>query len=219
MPGYRRGRLRARRRLFGNRLFGRGRIYRRRKRFSNIRRMVQRDGLITKLRYTPQVQTSVGGVIQSYFGVRNPSSALDWTGVSALYDFYRIHAVRFQWIPTTPNDVVATRVFHPMYILIDQDDIDNTNFTSADVYLQYSNVRIMNLYQPWSIMFKVSKIMSANKYNSGTTGAINGLSTGHFDINTRPDIGIVTWYSSGLTAAAEYGTFIITLYTSFRSRR
>lgn len=192
-----------------------------RRKYATIRKQIGIDGMITKLRAVQNITVTSTNLL-SYINLRNPENALDWTGMSTLYDYYRVHKVKIQYVPTQPLDTSSVLKYAPLYIVTDQDDTDSGNFTANTVLLQYGNVAIKNLYRPWTYIAKVSNIMSATKINAGTNGPINILRSGHYDVNTRPDNGVCVWRAEGLTNTGTdvtYGKITVTWYCSFKNRR
>lgn len=189
-----------------------------RRRYFRIRRQIGTSGLMTKVRQSVAV-TAAGTTFSLWVSLRNPQDALDWTGLSALYDFYRVHRVKLKYTPYRPNDENTLATFRPLYIVTDQDDYDNTAFTDISIYQQYDRCAIKNLYRPWSYMAYVSKMISATRINQGTSGPLNVLSSGHMDINTKSDNGIISMRAEGLSNNVQYGDILITYYISFKARR
>lgn len=190
----------------------------RRKRYFRIRRQIGTSGLITKIRHTLNVNAN-GTTFSAYIPLRNPQNALDWTGLSALYDFYRVHRVKLRFTPFRPNDNTTIIPWRQVYIVTDQDDYDNTAFTDTTIYQQYDRCTMRNLYRPWTYTAYVKKMISATRINAGTSGPMNLLSSGHYDINTKPDNGIISMRAEDLGNNGQYGQILITYYVSFTARR
>lgn len=191
------------------------------KKFRGVRKYKSGIGDVTKTKLRLITVTggtaTAGGLVSSFFLLRDPSGANDWSNYTSLYDFYRVCAIKVKWIPSDPS-YTAAPAYHPMYLITDQDDIDNTNLTSTAIYVQYDNVQIKDMHRPWSFYRKVPKVSTAANISGGGTTS-NILTNGFCDINTRPQNGVFSFRAESLTALKEYGTFIVTYYVKFLNRR
>lgn len=198
------------------------RVGRRTKRFV-IKRYLRKKAKLGlnayKLKLPVQSVTSdVAGVINPAFSTRIPSGALELTNFNALYDSYRVCAVKVKFIPYGPNDTTSTRDYQPLFGVHDPDDLSGTNtITSVNQILQYDNFKTFNLYKPWKWYFKVSKIMNGKQAN-GTDDIIT-YGRGLIDINTPCYTGNMCFYGIDYTPSTKYGNLIVTYYILYANRR
>lgn len=168
----------------------------------------------TKLRYVFAVTSDGGGNISGYASCTNPTTAVngagsyqEWTEFTALYDLYKVHALKVQYVPSKPNDTYTTTAFAPLYIV---HDIDNTGsaLASVNAAIEYSNMKVMNMYRPWKYYRKVPTTTNQQK----TVGVYN-------TVGTPINVGAFQWYGTGYDISDNYGTMIFTMYTTFKNRR
>lgn len=160
-----------------------------------------------KLRLTNTLSSDAGGTITQYYNFRDPSSTNDWSNFSALYDSYRVFALKIKFVPLYPNNLSATTTYMPLYWCVDQDNVDNTGITSVGNIVQYENLKVKNMYKPWKIYIKCPKWLQAS------------LPGGFQDIANPVSNGVLVSYGSGFNASSDWGTMIVTYYVGFKNRR
>lgn len=207
-----------RRRFRKKRIFGRRRG---RKIVRRYRRKMSKLGRhFYKLKYTTAV-TAAAGVLSLKFTMRYPDSALELSAFNALFDSYRVCALKLKFYPSVPNDTSTTTAYSPLYAVVDQDaDSSGANFlTSVNQALQYERVRAINMYKPWKLYVKIPKVYSGFT-NSGTPRTrCTVLKDGFIDINTPMYTGTVGFYGTGFTGTTNYGNLVVTYYTAYENRR
>lgn len=156
-----------------------------------------------KLKRVYPLSTSAG-LITFTDNPRNPSSAQDWSSVAALFDSYRVCAVKYKFIPSRPNDTTLTTAYEPLYAAWDS---DGTGPTSINAAMQYENLKIKNLSMPWSIYQYIGKIVTS------------GESTGYASTASPITTGEMVFLASGLNSSATYGQLIQTYYLAVKDRK
>lgn len=205
-----------RRRPYRRRRFGR---YSKRRIIKGYLRKKVKKGNVTvvKLRAAMTVTTNVAGIIDrvfynsrpdNYDGDGNPLQ--DWSNYAGVYDSYRVCAIKVKYIPSFPNDTSTVTGFFPMYVVHDVDDV--TPIASANTAIQYENMKIKNMYRPWSVYYRIPKYTSM-----ATAGTM--VAPGYIDVAYPKDAGSVKLYCSGLDVSTDYGRFIATYYCAFKNRR
>lgn len=173
-----------------------------------------------KLRTNPEMITDAAGTMQYRFSTTNPSlttsinggaysnAVNDWTNIITLYDQYKVNAIKIVYTPYHPNDTVALQVFKAMYSIIDYDSVNPpANYNQIS---EYENMKIKNLYMPWTIYYRIPK-------SYGGTGPSVGF--GWFDIANPQANGCIQLYGTGLDASDTYGQLTVTYYVSCKNRR
>lgn len=180
--------------------------------FSKHRRFRQRAGIgkgmgkrFFKLRAVQLMSTTVGGDFATVF-TNNPSGCSDWASVQALFDDYRVCALKIQWVPQLPNDTSAQTGYKPFYIVGDANDV--TALTGITDAIQYENCKVKNLYRPWTYYFKFPKA------TAGST-----LMNGYRDTSVISGTQSVKTYSTGLDTSQDYGQFILSFYITVKNRK
>lgn len=163
-----------------------------------------------KLRLVTSFDTSAAGIL-NYAWTSNPSSYQDWTSVSSLFDTYRTCAIKLKYIPHAPNDTTSTVAFQPVYVIGDPDS-SSAPISAINDAVQYENLKVKNLYRPWTHYYKFPKL-------SSTGGSNVVLNKGYTDCANPTSIGLVQAYTNNLSLSTTYGTVISTLYIVARGRR
>lgn len=148
--------------------------------------------------------TTSSGLISFTDNPRNISAAQDYSNVAGLFDTYRCCAVKYKFIPAFPYDTSVTTNYTPLYVTF---DTDGTGPSTINAALQYENLKLKNMYRPWTVYYKLPKI--------STSGAIMG----YCDIDSPSTVGEVTFLASGLNTTATYGQLIQTYYVVVRDRK
>lgn len=138
-----------------------------------------------------------------------PSNSLEEvSSIGALFDQYRVHAIKIAYFPQLPNDTSTVTGFFPMYTVVDR-DTPNTSppITSIAVAVQYGSLKVYNMYRPWKRYIKVGKY------------AQSGNPLGTMDLANIPNYGCLDMYGTGFDISQTYGKFVITYYVSCTQRR
>lgn len=153
------------------------------------------------------------GTISSSVAIYDPQSAQEWSSIAALFDSFRVHAIKMQWLPYAPNEVQATQVYAPCYVLADF-DATSAPVATAAAAIEYENMKAKNLFRPWTYYVRVPKL-------TGTTiSNVVVHEGGYVDTTNLPtNLGQLQLFSSGNTGALNYGSYILTYYISCRDRR
>lgn len=178
------------------------------------------NATFVKLRYNYPLTTSSTGGLETRYNISNPTNVLfgsevvqDWSSFAALYDQYRVFAVKIKYIPNFPNNESTLTVFRPLYMVTDYDSI--VVLASVNEAIQYENLRVKNLQRPFSFYIRVPKLIATY----GVTGATVQVAQGWFDIAYPTDTGAIRTIATDLSASSIYGTFVITYYVGFKNRR
>lgn len=90
----------------------------------------------------------------------------------------------------------------------DQSTVPSTTITDL---IQYENLKIKNLYKPWTVYYKFPKVMA--------TGSNVVLRGGYQDCGSPIGIGVVGVYTDSVSLSQTYGTIISTIYLVAKNRR
>lgn len=167
--------------------------------------------LATKLRIRAyDITSDASGIIDEYYTGRNPSNSNDWNACVSLYDQYRVNGVKIKWFPYQPNSVTVK--YMPLYVVYDSDMSNGNPISSLATALDYGNVKVYNIYEPFSYFIKPGRIVA-----TGSTNVI--LQGGWIDTGAPTNIGCLGVYGEGFTASTIYGHFVITYYLELKNRR
>lgn len=205
MPYYRRNY----RRSYNRRPYRPKRVYRAKWSRKNPRQGMGDGKRFFKLRATVPLVSDAGGAIADVL-TNNPSATQDWPNISALFDSYKVCAIKVKFIPDKPNDTSTITSYKPFYMVHDPDDYGVP--TSSNQMIQYENVKIYNLYRPFSYYRRLSRQTSVGL---GTVV----LQGGYRDAGDVTATQSIKYYADGLDVSDNYGTFIVTLYVSAKNRR
>lgn len=180
-----------------------------RKKYSRKRPYYNMRGKVyVKLRVTATVSSNPGGqIIINY--TNNPSSLQDWTSISNLYDEYCVKAMAFKFIPFLPNDTSTTTGFFPLYSVIDQNSGSGILGSINDA-IQYENMRVFNMYRPWKLYRRFSKV---------TGNSITIVNNGYMPTASPTATAVCSFYGEGFDISQSYGTIIVTAYITARNRK
>lgn len=182
----------------------------------NFRRKWTRRGMgdkgrrFFKIRLELAVSTNAGGIM-TLAATNNPSGASDWSSISALFDAYKVAAMKIKYIPSLPNDTSVTTGYAPFYMIADADS-STTPLASTTDAIQYENMQVKNMYRPWSFYYKFPKRTAV------ATGA-TVLQGGYQDIAAVGASGGLYGYGLGFDASTTYGQAIVTYYITVTNRR
>lgn len=162
-----------------------------------------------KLKSAFGLSANVGGEINMAV-TDNPSAFGDWSSIAALFDTYKVAAIKVKFIPQLPNDTSTTTGFFPLYVVGDPNDstIPINSITSA---CQYENMKTMNMYRPWKYYYKVPTKSSI----SGDTVLTGGYRP---TASTSGTCGVYGW-GGGFDVSQQYGSYVVTLYIVCKERR
>lgn len=170
-----------------------------------------------KLRGVYTVTSDGAGNINNGFRITEPDNfdgsstpLTDWTGISSLYDEFRVCAIRMQWIPDVPNDTTATTLYRPLYVYTDFDQVGLSLTDSAAI--GYGNMQVKNMCMPWSYYIKIPKMAAyGTSYNA---------QAGYMDTANPPPTGaIYLSKATGLSNSKVYGTVVLTYYIQALERK
>lgn len=163
-----------------------------------------------KLKGLYNITSDGAGNINSGFRLTQPdnydgsgTALTDWTSFSNLYDQFRVCAVSCKYVPGIPNAEPATAIFRPIYVYADFDAVglSNTDVTA----IGYGNMKVHNLYIPWSYYIKVPKLTNTSASSVSMDGYMDTaapMSTGSLYLSK----------AGGLSNSTTYGTVILTYY-------
>lgn len=171
-----------------------------------------------KLRYSNSLSSDGVSVMSHYIDIWNMTTVFDgagtvqdWTNLTALFDSYRVNAVKIKFIPLLPNDLSTGTPpigFSPLYIGTDYDALTSAGIpSSAGAAIQYETMQVKNLFRPWSYYVKIPK------YTRSTYIA------GYQDMAASVTNGLIWMYGTSFYPSTSYGTVIITWYVSCKNRR
>lgn len=204
------------RRYFRRRSFQKRRMFRRKnyssRRYTNNYRQGKGDGKrFFKLRFQAQITSDAGGQIQGWYN-DDVSGYQDWASISALFDSYRVCALKLQFIPDLPNDTSTITGYKPFYVLHDPDSASVPTLTIASA-LQYENCKVFNMYRPWTYYRRLAKQTS-----SGVAGQVM-LAGGYKDVAVTTASQSINFTGNGFDISTTYGQFILTAYIVAKNRR
>jgi hypothetical protein len=176
-----------------------------------MRRFEKESVHFFKIRYVNPVTSDSGGQIQAWLN-DDVSGYQDWSSLAALFDSYRVYALKLQYVPDLPNDTSTVTGYKPLYVVHDVDSANVPSLT-VNVAIQYENCKIYNMYRPWE-----HKVILAEQTSSGV--ASQGMLPGGFkDIATTTASQCVTWTGTGFDVSTDYGTIVSTAYVMCKNRR
>jgi hypothetical protein len=164
--------------------------------------VAQRHLTIKLLSFTQAVSSSAGGVINAVFGNTNPSSCGNWSSLAAVYDEYRVLAMRVHWVPSNGyNKVVATQTcLNPLFVVLDRDSA--TALTSTGAASGYDSVK----------MFDLERCFTYDEYKMDGPREASFITTA-----TPTNLGGVLFFATGLSNSLQYGTVLVQFLTQFRA--
>lgn len=161
-----------------------------------------------KIRGSFGVSSNASGEIAGIWN-NDPSGYTDFTGVSTLYDAYKITGIKAHYIPTLPNDTSTVTGYWPLYLAVDQNDaVAPTNVATM---LDYDNMVVKNMYKPWKIYRRV--------YNQSGVSGTTVFNGGYKPTTITTATAGIKYYGNGFDLTTAYGQVIVTLYMKVRERR
>lgn len=158
-----------------------------------------------KIKYYVSV-AATSNILFSVF-TTSPSTSDDWNSIVALFDSYRVCAMKIKFVPTCPNDPSSTK-YAPIYVYADVDE-NVTVAPSVPAMLEYENLKVKDATKPWQYYTKFPKVTA--------TGTANINLDGYLDTATPQATGSIVMYSTPLSNIV-YGYVIITWYVAVKNR-
>lgn len=182
----------------------------RRRRRRSIRKQTNDGKRFFKLKLVSTVTSDGTGLVKA--GVLDePSAAQDWTNVAALFDQYRVNAIKLKFIPESNLGIIGSTSYAPLYIVHDPDEFVNP-LTTVNSAIQYENCKFKNMYRPWTYYRKMAKTIAQ-------TGAQTTDLKGYHDCdNPQPNQGIY-WIGTGFPNSLALGTLLVTYYITAKGRK
>lgn len=177
-----------------------------------------------KIRTAPSYTSDVTGLMCYGFSTTNPNATTsvngaayvnaceDFANLAQLYDQYRVFGIKIKYVPDLPNDTSTVTGYKPCYVYADYDSTALNTTTAACI--AYENMRVRNLFLPWSAYFKIPKSLNT------TTGSGAVVEFGWMDFaapQPTGHIGVCT--TGGVDISTAYGVFIVTYYVGCKNRR
>lgn len=171
-----------------------------------------KDGrTLVKLRVVTTVASDAGGQISAWLN-DDVSGYQDWTSFAAVFDSYRVCALKLKFVPDLPNDTSTVTGYKPLYVVHDVDQ-SNIPTLSVNTAIQYENMKVFNMYRPWNYYRKFSKQSS-----SGVASQVM-MAGGYKDVAVTTASQCIQYIGTGFDLSTTYGTIISTAYVSFKNRR
>lgn len=183
---------------------------------------------VFKLKYN--LELNVSDLQAGVFGsLTNPTAVVngtgtvnDWSGVTGLYDSYKVCAVKLSFIPynavnvTDPATPGSSYGYWPLYHAIDYDNSGVTGPLPTDLD-EYENCKMYNTYKPWK------RYMRVPKYSTNSPGGLPTviLAKGnYFDVQQPPIYGV--WYlrmqDGPATELVVAGKLRVTMFIACKNR-
>lgn len=160
-----------------------------------------------KIKFNQNVSSSGTGVILNVAST-DPSASDDWTSIAALFDSYRVCAVKVKYLPGIPNNTTPT-AYAPLYVFADMDNVI-VSVSSINNILQYENLRVKDAFRSWQYYSKFQRV-------TGTATGVNN--DGYIDTASPQATGSIAIYGSGFNnSVTVYGYEIITWYIACKNR-
>lgn len=186
-----------------------------------------------KLRLVSSISTDGSGVA-SFSATDLPSSAQDWSSVAALFDQYRVCAMKLKFIPHAFSDVIGSQTitnnltatatvttgsqasnqtyYSPFYIVHDPDSTVATVADTVNEAIEYENMKVFDLHRPFQYYRKMAKQF---RINSDVSTDIKGYQSTATPQATQ----IIAGVGTGFTISVEIGKVIVTYYIAAKARK
>lgn len=133
-----------------------------------------------------------------------------------MFDYYRVCAVKIKFIPsanvlTFPAEAAGPK-FAPVYIIHDPNTVTAT-VTSSTVAIGYENMRVKNMWMPWSYYRKFVRNIRVAGTGSQTVRGYQPTSNPQATQSVQ-----MLFENLGTTTSGQIGTIIISLYIVCRNR-
>jgi len=160
------------------------------------------------LKFSKFLNSSAGGIIVDNIASDSSGSLTDWASCAALFDCYKIKRMWFEYVPFNTFDGLLS--YPPLFVIYDGNTIAAVSATLVDPYLQYDNVRIMDLTKHWTYMVtEVSK-------PSATNATI--LEGGFVATAATANWCSIQWIAVNCSVSTKYGSCIAYFDIEFASR-
>lgn len=175
-----------------------------------------------KLKTIQDLQASAGGEITAFI-TDDPSAATDFASLQALYDVYRVFAIKLEYFPLIPNDdetsLAVANPFPPFVVCYDADNGGFPTVTTNiyDTLLQYSKSKTLPSHMPWSFYTLVE--MPTSRGTNLITGGPSIKVGGMVDIANPYTFSGVAVGAAFLVPSHFYGKLIVTRYCKLANRR
>lgn len=146
----------------------------------------------------------------------NPSTALDWSTLSNVYQLYRVEAITLRYVPRYTmkwQDEEDEPQNFPLYLVHDTNLGDTASGTwEEDNFLQYGNLRTFDLLHPFKTTFKMKRRLNMS---GSTVTSTDGYISTSAPINTQH----IRVYTPDAPLNFIFGTMIVEYHVRFRIRR
>lgn len=132
--------------------------------------------IVRRLSLLGAVSTTAGGVL-SYLQQNNPSGFTDWSSLSALFQEYRVLALKLTWIPlyTHWGTTTAQGWAQNIAIIYPWRDAGATAPATATAAFSIDGSKILELQKRTSIEIRMSNTLEAQYQNTRTPGSTFAL--------------------------------------------
>lgn len=147
-----------------------------------------------------QVSSGVGGSVSNIVAFSSINGATNWSSWAAIFDEFRVEAVKLTYTPALPNSTSAT--FAPVYTIFDED-----GGTAPTDPTQYPTAKSHRLDQSWTQLYTIPTDLESriSYYNTA-----------------NPTVQAETIYlvsNSSLSISQLYGNLHIQYFVKFRGGR
>jgi len=164
------------------------------------------EGVVMRFRKIVQ-HYSAAGVLYANVPTQDPSSITEFGSMVTLYDSYTVEKFKVRAFPTftqsavddaaqtTPVDV--TGGYKPLYVVYDPDSTGISGPTK-DKYVQYDNLKIINLFKPWSYTVKPGVQAGSSSLQNAAIKTWRGRPVLDTNVANGNTLGVISWYTEGL---------------------
>lgn len=150
--------------------------------------MQERDTVTTYVSWAPSsLVTSAGGIINTVFD-DNISTANDYSSFAAVWDEYRVLALKIEYRPISRYSSTLQPLF-PGYVLVDRDD--STAIASAALASNYSSSKLVMLSDPFSHQIKMGGVEDAQFTTTASPVARNWIKLRFDNSTVSATVGVV----------------------------
>jgi len=164
-----------------------------------------------KLHQTTTITSDAANTIAYSFSVRDPSGAVDYSSIAALFDEYKVIGYKLQFFPYYPNGSTLTVNYDALAIAFDSDDAVSTAPSSLATVIGYENFKAFPIWKHWT-----HRVKSIPEYVASNSDG--QASPGWNRVGFECQNGRLLIYATGLEASTTYGRFFITYEIAFRTR-
>jgi hypothetical protein len=182
---------------------------------------------ITRFRDPGAFGTNTSGQMTDLVQIHNPSISPEWGSLSGLFDCYKVAKVIVRYLPRTTQASLSNSLavaYAPIFVVYDPDSQNVP--TSVDQCIQYTNMKVYNLFEEWS--YTVVNPHVRNTALSGLGAASVTYDPVHgmiLDVGSATNniTGIVTWYADNIMTpsamADTLGQLLVEWHIDFFVRR